>query len=702
MARNKCNLLFLSVLLFWGCQREPSKVTMDTLLEEMLDRQAVTYYPESDFQTKQFGSYDRRSIGNEETHFWFANDDRSKFLRKEEREGRTEFVMFDHKGPGAVVRFWTTGDQRLKHYTLRFYIDGGDKPAIEGKVIDVVGNGLLAAEPLSVGLSKTTTVDYRRGQNLYLPIPYGKSCKITVSNDKGGNVPFYYYNINYRAYPAGTVVESFSQESLEKAKWQISKTNQALMQGGMLKDAKVREQQEFQETIAPESELHLAFNTPGAVSKLRVQLEADNIPQALRSTVVKMEFDGKQTVWCPLGDFFGIGYAQVANQTHYQQVRDASFMSCQWVMPFNKNCVVTFENLDKQPVKLTGDVEVQDYEWKENSMHFYTSWLQHSSIVTGQFEGQSGKSGHQDLNFVKLKGQGVLVGDALTIFNTAHNGNRTVWWGEGDEKIYIDGESQPSHFGTGTEDYYGYAWGRGEAFMHPFVSQPIGEGNRHAGLTVNSRFRALDRIPFKRSLRFDMELWHWIRTKVDYAPVVYSYMKPGGESSGHPNPFQAKEKVALNRYDIMVPVPDKNGKLEGDCILYNKKTTLVRAENNPKYSGSNLTKFTAHQHNQPIEVAFEMKESKAADLDFVVFGTKDCPSLDLYLNGELVKKGAVVPGKSGQSRTVTVKHAKLLEGKNNLVFKVQRKCCKTPYVGLDYITVKEHAVSSGAEQIVRR
>ena len=33
-----------------------------------------------------------------------------------------------------------------------------------------------------------------------------------------------------------------------------------------------------------------------------------------------------------------------------------------------------------------------------------------------------------------------------------------AWWGEGDEKVFVDGEKFPSHFGTGTEDYYGYAW----------------------------------------------------------------------------------------------------------------------------------------------------------------------------------------------------------------------------------------------------
>ena len=58
--------------------------------------------------------------------------------------------------------------------------------------------------------------------------------------------------------------------------------------------------------------------------------------------------------------------------------------------------------------------------------------------------------------------------------------------------MYVDGETFPSHFGTGTEDYYGYAWGRYEPWInHPFVAQPIGDGcYAHIGLAQNTRVRS--------------------------------------------------------------------------------------------------------------------------------------------------------------------------------------------------------------------
>ena len=104
------------------------------------------------------------------------------------------------------------------------------------------------------------------------------------------------------------------------------------------------------------------------------------------------------------------------------------------------------------------------------------------------------------------------------------------WWGEGDEKIYIDNDSFPSIFGTGSEDYYGYAWCHPNTIVdHPFTSQPCGSGNLAPGYTFNSRHRSLDRIAFATKLVFDMEIWHWNHSIMDVGISNYFYMIPGGK-----------------------------------------------------------------------------------------------------------------------------------------------------------------------------
>jgi hypothetical protein len=140
----------------------------------------------------------------------------------------------------------------------------------------------------------------------------------------------------------------------------------------------------------------------------------------------------------------------------------------------------------------------------------------------------------KDWNYVEIKGKGLFVGDTLSVINPVSN-----WWGEGDEKIYVDGEPFPSHFGTGTEDYYGYAWCCNEPFLAPFHGQPRCDGLAHGnnwGHTTISRVRALDAIPFTSSFRFDMEVWHWKECEVGYGCATFFYARPGATHNRPPLP----------------------------------------------------------------------------------------------------------------------------------------------------------------------
>ncbi len=78
------------------------------------------------------------------------------------------------------------------------------------------------------------------------------------------------------------------------------------------------------------------------------------------------------------------------------------------------------------------------------------------------------------------------------------------WWGEGDEKIYIDNENFPSTFGTGTEDYYGYAYCWYEPFTHAYHNQVRVDGPANFGHSCVSRFHFLDALTFDKSIKFDM------------------------------------------------------------------------------------------------------------------------------------------------------------------------------------------------------
>jgi len=557
-------LLFLGQLLS-SCTPNQEEISMTSLVEKMTDRSWITQFPEPLPLVKQFSSYDQNSIAPDQDG-WFANHDASWFIRQEENQGRREFVMLDAEGPGSVVRFWMTfGNKDAYTGTIRFYFDGAEVPEIEGAVLDVFSGGMLVGEPLSSSVSPETDY-FKRGHNLYLPIPYAEDLKITYecpALDPERHSPSVYYNINYSTYPSGTDVKTFTMAELAEAEDVIAEVQDELVNKSSRKKAMTDfNLHELNGNLVPGASMQKVIDTQNAITRLVIKLQAKDLPQALRSTVISISFDDNETVWAPMGDFFGTGYQIRPYETWYTSVTEGGVMISNWVMPFKKTAAVTFTNYGDQEVEIViGNIATDKYKWTKQSMHFGAKWHEFHAVESGGSSGVNGDDGHFDVNYVELSGEGVYVGDVLTIFNTAH-----AWWGEGDEKIYIDGEDIPSHIGTGTEDYFGYAWCRPEKFSHFLIAQPDGAGNFHPGMSVNMRHRIIDNLPFTSSIKFDMELWHWAKTIMNYAPMSYWYLKPGGEVNIKADPEAVKKKVALYRADLIKPQPVKDGILEGENL----------------------------------------------------------------------------------------------------------------------------------------
>jgi hypothetical protein len=530
-------------------------VSYESLLNEITNRDAMTYFPKSNFKLLQFSSYDRHTTEiNDST--WFANMDCNYFIKEEENEGRKESVLMETVGAGSIVRFWITGNNHGAG-TLRIYMDGKDKPVIETKLLDFISKNKVGY-PLSSSVSPRTGY-MRRGHNLYIPMSYAKSCKVTYERQEN---EWLYYCINARKYEDGITVEPFTEELLTKNKALITKINKTLLdQQDSESEAKV-----FKLDLPIAQEKSVEINSKGkAVKEISLKIYGHDLKRALRDIIVKCSFDGEQTVWCPIGDFFGTGYELHSSKTYYSNVKKDGTMTVKWVMPFKNNCKLSFENVGNKNYSLNGSVLLKQYRWKSNSMYFHSTWWQQTAMSTGGNKARLGAGGCFDMNFVTINGQGVYVGDCITLFNTSLGGHWKCWWGEGDEKIYLDGENWPSIIGTGTEDYYGYAWCEYAPFNHPYLSQPIGGGDSKFDMTVNMRYRGLDVMPFNTSLKFDMEMWHWTKTRINFAPTTYFYLKPGGSHNIKEDYQGAKDKLAFARFDILEPVAENN-LLEGENL----------------------------------------------------------------------------------------------------------------------------------------
>ena len=102
------------------------------------------------------------------------------------------------------------------------------------------------------------------------------------------------------------------------------------------------------------------------------------------------------------------------------------------------------------------------------------------------------------------------------------------WWGEGDEKIFVDDDVRPSTFGTGSEDYYNYAWSTPDIWGYAYAGQPRNDGPGNRGFVTNHRWHIIDSLPFHERIAFYMELKSHKRTPgYSYARLAYHYALPG-------------------------------------------------------------------------------------------------------------------------------------------------------------------------------
>lgn len=520
-------------------QDDLHEVTYTGLLYEMLDRRAIAEWPLPAYTTKQFSSYDRRSISPDDPSDagWFANADAGHYLRSEMNAGRNEWVMMDAAGPGAIVRIWSANPSG----TIRFYFDGEDEASFTADFAALLNGSGPVPPPLSAVRA--------RGGNLYLPLPYFEQVKVTVESDHARSL---YYQINYRTYEPGTFMQTFVPALIRTQRHHLDAVTKQLLNPGI--DDPRPMQWPAGAPLAPGATLLVHEADAGAaIDSFRVTIPfTEDVDDAgiLRSLIVRMTFDEVRTVECPLGDFFGSGPGLVPYESWYASVRaDGRFIS-RWFMPWKSTARIEIINRGEMPVQVSSSVREVEYEWHDRSLHFRADWRLERDIPTLP---------RRDWNYLQVRGRGVLAGDMLIVSNPLED-----WWGEGDEKIYVDGETFPSHFGTGTEDYYGYAWCSPEVFHAPFHNQSRCDGPGNYGQTSINRTRALDAIPFTKNFNFDMEIWHWRECIVHYAATTWWYGEPSAMDN---TPPIAREMIATVPSVPPLPPPFViAGAIEGESL----------------------------------------------------------------------------------------------------------------------------------------
>lgn len=481
----------------------PTSVSLESLLDEMANYDADLCFPSPAWTAKMVSSTDARST-SPDMPYWYANTDCTRYIRMENGEK----VIFEENGPGVITRIWTVGKCDVP---MNLYFDGETTPSVVFQGGDTSTGEWDMESPL---VFQHPRHENNYGANLYYPIPFKKSLKITASST---SIYIWAFHFSVRKYDSSVNIESFSLHEADKLKSKAAAVAEKLSNppapAGIAFDKASRlKYKEAAELALPAGDAAIRG------LKLRVgKFEASKREEVLHNLSLELYFDGVKCAVVPVSDFFGGGSASVPNDSWYFTSDGKGTFDTRFVMPYRDSAMVRMVNngADVEPMVEIHAIVDTSFVWHTNTMHFHAGYRSEDGLtLSNEYLSNNVK----EWTAADITGKGIVKGDVLSV--RCHTG---TWYGEGDEKIFVDGEQFPSYFGTGTEDYYNSSYAPVVEFENAFGGCLLSESNVLPFRNIWLRTRNLDGMIFNSSLRFNWELESWEPGTADYSSVLWWY-----------------------------------------------------------------------------------------------------------------------------------------------------------------------------------
>jgi len=652
------------------------KFTYVELVKRLTDLEHLATLPDPGEQTAQRSSYNRASQYDAATGkyvAWDMNRDGAGIIRT---EGDKQ-VFAEMEGPGCIWRIWSA---RATNSHVRIYLDGATEPAV-----DLPFSGYFDGknEPFTRPALVHTTA---RGLNNYTPIPYQRSCKIVADPGWGA-----YYQFVYTTFPKGTRVPTFKRQLSAAENAALDEANKILSNCGPSHSGSSTAGKsdtmtvESAEGTDPKLVVAAVCKGPRAITSLRVKLDPPlslNDRDAARALTIEARWDGESSpsVWAPFGDFFGTAPGAHPYRSLPCGLTEDGWWYAHWYMPFAKGAEITIRNDGTQKRKARLEIETGPVKDTAKLARFHAKWHR-DAFLPAEPERKI------DWTMLTTEGRGRFAGVMLHVWNP-----RGGWWGEGDEKFFVDGEKFPSTIGTGSEDYFGYAWCDPGLFQNAFHNQPHNDGKNTGHISVN-RWHIADQIPFQKSFEGCLEKYYLNTRPTLFASTVFWYLAPGGHDPYAPVPVA--ERTGYYSQPLANTVP---GVIEGESLKILARTGGTTQEQNlsrigtPWSNGTQLW-WTKARPGDTLDLAVPVAKTGKYKLILHLTKARDYGIMQLYLDGQ--KLGTPIDLYSAGLTTsgeLDLGAQKFTSGEHKLTVEItgaNERAVKSYMFGLDYVKLAE-------------
>jgi len=508
MTIRKSILAFCVLITLTGCNREtshnptvlPTGISWLSLLSDAAELKTLAHPVEAGTTSKMFSSCsDTGKVMLANLAPKVTGDlDHGFFTEVVDAPNGVLATLAEFDGPGVVTWVWSANPTG----TLLLFIDKQEEPVLKMPFADFLAGKFL---PVRTPYASVTSF----GHNLHFPIVHANHCKLVLLVPRRADLSELYYQVAWHSLPSPSAVHPFDADELKQNSelldylaeriLTVSISNRPL--SGNSTACKTTE------CSLERGEKVELFQATGQKAITAIILTG-NSKRDLAGLWIDGFCDGNKTMHIPLHMLAGVS-SNVEDTQSLPATVNGRQITLRWFIPFSTDCQLWVSNTTSQACNVTVDVWTKPIDAARYPLRFHANFIQNTGIKT---------DGGNILTLAEAPGPGRIVGTVLGV-----DSRSDVWWGEGDHLIWLDDASRPAWHGTGTEDYFGFAWCSQGIFHHPFRGQTYIAGSQSHRIAHMHRYHILDQLIFQRWGKFQFEAWGLGKGDMDWTSSILWY-----------------------------------------------------------------------------------------------------------------------------------------------------------------------------------